>query len=76
MARKRRSIYNKDGFEMSEEDQIIEANMKLLTKGDDSEVECPVHGVKTTFGQLSWVAQLALLSGLDVSEEHECILLS
>lgn len=47
------------------DEEVIMANKALLTEGDDTLVECREHNVKCRFGDLSPIAQLAVLSGLD-----------
>jgi len=42
---------------------------------DSSPVECEVHGVKTTWGALDPIRQLAVESGLDTTPDSKCILL-
>jgi len=37
-------------------------------------VECLVHSIKTTWGELSPIQQLAVESGLDTDETCQCIL--
>ncbi|NEV75607.1 hypothetical protein DYI24_00750 [Rhodopseudomonas sp. BR0C11] len=41
---------------------------------DATPVECPVHGVKTTWGQLSPIQRLAVETGLDTADDLPCIL--
>lgn len=48
---------------------IEEKNAALLTKGDDSIVVCEEHGVRKRWGDMSPVAQLAVLSGLDTDDK-------
>lgn len=43
---------------------------------DADEVRCDVHGVVTTWGALSPIAQLVVEEGLDVSPDMRCLLLS
>ena len=57
----------------SDEQQIIEANAALM-KGDDTPVTCHEHGVTKRWGDLSPIAQLAVLAGLDVAG-NKCILI-
>jgi ribosomal protein L37AE/L43A len=59
--------------EMTDEQALIEANAKLLTRGDDSEVVCHEHGVTKRWGDLSSIAQLAVLAGLDVHGDR-CVM--
>lgn len=42
---------------------------------DDDVVECHEHGVKTTWGALTPIQQLALEEGLDTVAEAPCIFL-
>jgi hypothetical protein len=55
------------------EQALIEANAKLLVRGDDSIVSCEDHGIRRRWGDLSPIAQLAVLSGLDVHGDR-CIM--
>ena len=48
----------------NDEQKLIEANAKLV-KGDDSEVVCLEHNITKRWGDLSPIAQLAVLAGLD-----------
>ena len=57
-----------------DEEELIAANAELLVDGDDTKVECREHGVTARWGDLSPIAQLAVLAGLDVIGE-ECMLL-
>ncbi len=50
---------------VDDEQALIEANTKLLVRGDDTEVVCHEHGVTRRWGDLSAIAQLAVLAGLD-----------
>lgn len=52
---------------------IEEANRKLLTKGDDSIIECPEHQTKVRFGDLTLIGQLTVLNGWDFGDD-ECVL--
>lgn len=58
-----------------DEQRLIEANAKLV-KDDDTEVVCHTHGVTKRWGDLSPIAQLAVLAGLDGTDrclmEEEC----
>lgn len=58
---------------MSEEEELIKRNRKLLTKGDDSEIECSEHNCKKRWGDLDPLTQLAVLAGLDI-EGDTCIM--
>jgi hypothetical protein len=55
------------------EQKMIEANAKLLTRGDDSEVVCHEHNLTRRWGDLDPIVQLAVLAGLDV-EGADCIM--
>jgi len=57
---------------MSDEQELIEANAKLI-KDDNTEVSCLEHGVKKRWGDLSPIAQLAVLAGLD-SAGDKCLM--
>ena len=48
-----------------DEQKLIEVNAKLV-KDDDSEVVCHEHNVTKRWGDMSPIAQLAVLAGLDV----------
>lgn len=57
----------------------IRARLKAESGGiievcDDSEVYCEVHGVRTTWGKLDPIQQLAVEEGLDTLSELECLL--
>jgi hypothetical protein len=41
---------------------------------DSSPVECEVHGVKTTWGALNPIQQLAVEGGLDTTPDLTCLL--
>ena len=60
--------------EMSEEQRIIQENTKLLVNGDDTEVCCEIHNVTKRWGDLSPLAQLAVLAGIDTTEDLRCLM--
>lgn len=49
---------------MDDEQMLIERNAALI-KDDDTEVVCKEHGITKRWGDLSQIAQLAVLAGLD-----------
>lgn len=42
---------------------------------DSDKVECPDHGVVTTWGALDPIQQLAVAEGLDTTSDLRCIML-
>ena len=58
--------------EQSDEEKLIEANARLF-KDDNTEVVCHEHKITKRWGDLSPIAQLAILAGLDVIGDR-CIM--
>ena len=58
--------------ETSDEDRMIKANARLV-KDDNTPVTCLQHSVTKRWGDLSSIAQLAILAGLDVIGDR-CIM--
>jgi hypothetical protein len=61
--------------EIDEEQAMMERNSELLVHGDDTEICCKIHGIRTTWGKLSPIAQIAFLASLD-AEGQDCLLSS
>jgi len=57
---------------LDEEQERHAYNESLLTKGDDSIVKCDIHRIEKRWGDLNSMAQLAVLDGIDFTDE--CIL--
>lgn len=41
-------------------------NGQVVNADPDCVVECPIHGYKTTWGELDTIQQMAVISGLDL----------
>jgi hypothetical protein len=58
---------------MEEESIVMEDGSVHVMRENDS-VECHVHCVKTTWGVLTPIQQLAVTSGLDTTDDLDCLL--
>ena len=54
----------------------LEGRKKPYYPKDSDQVECPTHGVKKLWSELSPIAKLSVEEGLDTVEGCECLLLS
>lgn len=52
----------------------LEGRRKPYTPKDTDEVRCDVHGIVTTWGELSPIQRLAVEEGLDTVPELACLL--
>ena len=59
---------------MSERSLKLENGGRLRPKPHHV-VECEIHGVKTTWGELSWIGKLSVYDGIDTDKDGECLLL-
>lgn len=53
------------------EEEIIAQNSELI-KNEDTEIVCHDHNIKRRWGDLSPIAQLAVLAGIDCNDK--CIM--
>jgi len=53
----------------SDEREMMDRNAQLLTKGDETEIVCELHGVTKRWGDLDGIQQEAVLAGLDIAGE-------
>lgn len=72
MARKSKGLTD-DEF-MTDEQRLMDSNLKLIESHIDEPIICELHNISKLWTELSEFSQVAVLAGLDSHEDSPCCL--